>query len=185
MNTLRTAAFVLVASVVAMSNPSASGWVGIYGIVERVVLEGTPTPERVQVWGAFALANGGVSNASSWSPVRQGYLYFRVPDASMASASDIELVRREWADLQSVAGKGQVVAFGGWGYAGRFETLLDQPKFLDRPYSGAQYTDVRVRPATAKPEAPAPYQTNAGVVRIPEGSHAELVKELRAAIARK
>lgn len=185
MKTTRTVVLVLVALVATMTYPAASGNVGIYGIVERVTFEGTPTPQRAQVWGAFAFANGGVDNVSGWSEVRRGYLYFSLPDAAMAPASDIELIRREWADLQSVAGKGQVVAFGRWGYAGRFETLLDQPRFLDRPYSGANYTDVRVRPATAKPENPAPYQTNAGVVRITDGSHAELVKELRAAIARK
>lgn len=182
MKALRTVVLVCVALVVTTTYPSASGNVGIYGIVERVVFEGTPVPERVQVWGAFAFANGGVDNVSGWSEVRRGYLYFSVPDTSMAQLSDIALVRREWADLQSVAGKGQVVAFGRWGYIGRFEALLNQPWFLDRPFSGAKYTDVRVRPATAKPEAPAPYHTNAGVVKITDGSHADLVKQLRAAI---
>jgi hypothetical protein len=185
MKTLRTFVLVLVALVMTMTYPSASGNVGIYGIVERVTFEGSPTPQRVQVWGAFAFANGGVGNASEWSAVKRGYLYFRVPDASVASASEIEMVRREWADLQSVAGKGQVVAFGRWGYIGRFESLLGEgkPMFLERAPRGGEYTDLRVRPATATPSAPAAYHTNAGVVRIPDSSHADLVKQLRAAVA--
>lgn len=184
MKILRTVVLVLVALVITTANPGASGLVGIYGIVERVVFEGTPGPQRVQVWGAFAFANGGVNNVSNWSPVTRGYLYFRVPDTSVASASEIELVRREWADLQSVAGKGQVVAFGRWGYIGTFEGLLsaEKPWFLQRAPGGGEYTDLRVRRAGAAPTAPAAYQTNAGVVRIPEGSHADLVKQLRAAI---
>ncbi|MBW8895458.1 MAG: hypothetical protein JF613_04655 [Acidobacteria bacterium] len=37
----------------------ASDMVGIYGIVEKVVLEPSDAaPQRVQVWGAFALAEG-------------------------------------------------------------------------------------------------------------------------------
>lgn len=182
MKTLRTVVLVLVASVVMMTHTSASGLVGIYGIVERVTFEGTPGPLRAQVWGAFAFANGGVGNVSAWSPVKRGYLYFRLPDASVASAADMDLVRREWSDLKSVAGTGQVVAFGRWGYIGRFDDLLAQPSFLERRTSGGNYTDLRVRGTAATPEAPAPYQTNAGVVRIPDGSHADLVQQLRAAV---
>jgi len=173
--------------VVLMANPGASGLVGIYGIVERVVVEGSPRPERIQVWGAFAFANGGVNNVSSWSEVARGYLYFRVPDPSVATSADVELIRREWSDLQSVAGKGTVVAFGRWGYIGSFEGLWGdgKPMFLERAPRGGEYTDLRVRRGTTAPEMPAAYQTNAGVVRIPDGSHAELVKQLRAAIERR
>lgn len=184
MKTLRTVVFVLVASAVTMTYPSASGLVGIYGIVERVTFEGAPAPERVQVWGAFAFANGGVGNVSEWSPVNRGYLYFTVPAAEVARSTDVELVRREWADLKSVAGTGQVVAFGRWGYIGRFVDLLERPWFLERRPSGNEYTDLRVRAATVKPAAPSVYYTNAGVVRIPDGSHAELVRQLRAAVTR-
>lgn len=183
MKTLRIIACVCVGLIAVTTTPGASGLVGIYGIVERVAFEGTPGPQRVQVWGAFAFANGGVGNASTWSGVRRGYLYFRVPDSSVATAEEVEMVRREWADLQSVAGKGQVVAFGRWGYIGRFDHLLNEgdARFLERAPGGGAYTDLRVRPASAAPAAPAAYHTNAGVVRIPEGSHAELVQALRAA----
>lgn len=184
MKTLRTVVLVLVATVVTITSPSASGLVGIYGIVERVTFEGTPAPERAQVWGAFAFGNGGVGNVSSWSAVTRGYLYFTVPYAAVATPADIELVRREWNDLKSVAGTGQVVAFGRWGYIGRFDDLLERPWFLERRPSGNEYTDLRVRATGAKPAAPAVYHTNAGVVRIPDGSHADLVQQLRAAVAR-
>jgi hypothetical protein len=185
MNTLRTVLVVLGALVVTMVSPAASGLVGIYGIIERVAAEGAGAQERLQVWGAFAYANGGVGNASAWSPVKRGYLYFRLPDSTVASAAELATIRREWSDLRSVAGTGQVVAFGRWGYIGRFDALLrdGRPMFLERAPHGGEYTDLRVRAVGAALDAPAAYHTNAGVVRIPaDGSHAELVTQLRAAI---
>jgi hypothetical protein len=57
--------------------------------------------------------------------------------------------------------------------------------FLERAPRGGAYTDLRVRPATETPSAPAAYQTNAGIVRLTaDGSHAELVTQLRAALKR-
>jgi hypothetical protein len=119
--------------------------------------------------------------------VKRGYLYFRLPDSTVATASDIEMIKREWADLRSVAGTAQAVGFGRWGYVGRFETLLRErttgpAMFLERAPRGGAYTDLRVRPANEAPVTPAAYQTNAGVVRLPaDGSHADLVRQLRAA----
>ena len=38
---------------------TASGPLGIYGIVEKVVFEpNEAAPERIQVWGAFTYVNG-------------------------------------------------------------------------------------------------------------------------------
>ena len=62
----------------------ASGPLGIYGIVEKVVFEpNEQAPERIQVWGAFAYVEGGVGQSSLTvsKPVR-GYLYFRLLPAS-------------------------------------------------------------------------------------------------------
>src|SRR5687767_15768849 len=83
-------------------NLGASGPLGIYGIVEKVVFEpNEQSPERIQVWGAFAYVETSVVGQSLTvsKPVR-GYLYFRL------GASSDALVRNEWADLKAVAGTG-------------------------------------------------------------------------------
>jgi hypothetical protein len=78
--------------------------VGIYGWVEKVVAEpATGQPERVQVWGAFAIAE---KSGYAYRAAQTGYLYLTInPENTTAS-------RNEWADLKSVAGTRQVVAFG-------------------------------------------------------------------------
>src|SRR5688500_8246933 len=94
-------------------NLGASGPLGIYGIVEKVVFEpNEQSPERIQVWGAFAYVDGGVGSSLTVSAPKRGYLYFR-----LGSSAD-SLVKNEWADLKSVAGTGQAVGFGRWGYIG-------------------------------------------------------------------
>ncbi len=53
----------------------ASGPVGIYGIVEKVVFEPNErSPERIQVWGAFAYVDGGANSGLGVSAVKRGYL---------------------------------------------------------------------------------------------------------------
>jgi hypothetical protein len=190
MKTWRTVVLIPAALILAMAHPSTSGLVGIYGIIEKVVFEpGDGTPERVQLWGAFAYADGAIGQERSWSPARRGYLYFKLPAASVASTSDLELIKREWADLEAAAGTSQALGFGRWGYIGRFEDVVratsGPTRFLEWAPGGGAYTDLRVRPATETPSAPAAYQTNAGIVRLTaDGSHAELVTQLRAALKR-
>jgi hypothetical protein len=82
----------------------ASDRVGIYGVVEKVVLEPSETaPQRVQVWGAFALADG---SGSTYHAPQRGYLYYTCPSGQES------ICRKEWADLKSVAGKNTGVGFG-------------------------------------------------------------------------
>jgi len=82
----------------------ASDMVGIYGIVEKVVLEPSDAaPQRVQVWGAFALAEG---RGSTYQAPQRGYLYYTCP------AGQESICRNEWADLRSLAGKKTGVGFG-------------------------------------------------------------------------
>ena len=181
---------ILACAVMAISAAMAppSGPIGIYGIVEKVVFEPSEAaPERIQVWGAFAYADLGTA-AGTVSPIRRGYMYFTLPHASIAAA---ETVRREWTDLKSVAGTSQAVAFGRWGYIAGFGALdpaqkPTPPSFLyhARPGGGGgDASDLRVRPANEPPTDPAVYQTNTGVVKLPDtGNHAELVKKLRDAI---
>jgi len=181
--------FILLAAIVLLEGIDllGSGPVGIYGIIEKIVFEpNEAVPERLQVWGAFAFVDGGPARDGAVSPVKRGYLYFKLPgDAAKQST-----VKIEWADLKSVAGTGQAIGFGNWGYIGSFSGLESRtpsssgpPYFLELYPGGGQQTDVRVRPASEAPATPAVYQTNAGIVKLPEqGSHAQLVKQLKDAL---
>src|ERR1700722_9727153 len=103
---------VLVILLVGIADLSASGLVGVYGIVEKVGFEPSEkAPERIQIWGVFAFVNGGVDGAGTSKPQR-GYLYFRLPFSG--GIDDQLAVKTEWADLKAVAGTGQAVGFGSW-----------------------------------------------------------------------
>ena len=168
---------------------SASGPIGFFGLIEKVVFEpAEAAAERVQVWGAFAYVDGGPNRALAASVARRGYLYFRL-DQSFTPAQR-EPIRTEWADLKAVAGTGQVVGFGNWGYIGGFGSLdpsvrSNMPGYILEMYPGrGETTDMRVRPASEPPSNPAVYQTNAGVVKISDqGNHAAIVKALKDALA--
>ena len=126
------AAVVLAAAVVGLD---ASDRIAIYARVDRVVL--TPNasaPTTIQVFGVFAMADR--KNPSNYQPPVRGYLYFRLP-------GDEQLARREWADLQSVAGTAQIVAFGN-----RYTTTA------------------RVRPEKESPSAPDLYDVDTGLTKI-------------------
>jgi len=85
------------------SKALASDPVGIYAIVDKVVFEPNGTsPERIQLWGAFAIAEG---YGSTYKKAERGYLYYKL-NTDKANAC-----RNEWSDLKSVAGTGQIVAF--------------------------------------------------------------------------
>ena len=82
----------------------ASDMVGIYGVVEKVVVEpNDKAPERIQIWGAFAMAEG---RGSTYGAAQRGYLYNTCPSGQENES------RKEWADLKSVAGKGTAVGLG-------------------------------------------------------------------------
>jgi hypothetical protein len=162
---------------------TASGPLGIYGIVEKVVFEPSETaPERIQVWGAFAYVDGAGGQGLTVSPAKRGYMYFRI-DPSQA-----DIIKKEWADLKAVAGTGQAVGFGQWFYIGRFpslqpDTRSNMPPYILERAPGNPQTDLRVRPAAEAPAAPALYHTNAGIVKLSEtGGHAVIVKQLKDAL---
>jgi hypothetical protein len=168
----------------AIGSPFASGPLGIYGIVEKVVFEPVEnSPERIQVWGAFAYVDG-FRGSGAVSAAARGYMYFRLPD------SGADVVRTEWADLKAVAGTGQAIGFGRWGYIGGFQSLRpDQwpssPSMIWYAVpQGGEWNDLRVRPASEPPASPGVYQTNAGIVRLSEASHAAVIKKLREALGR-
>jgi hypothetical protein len=175
---------------VVVMNIRASGPVGICGVIEKVVFEPSEqAPERLQVWGAFAYVDGAAVGSQA-SEVRRGYLYFKVKDANLRTASETPAATfTEWKDLKSVAGTGQAVAFGRWIYIGAFGSLMPDARSGSPPYilenipAGGGQTDLRVRPESEKPANPAAYQTNSGVVKLPDqGNYADLVKKLKAAL---
>lgn len=184
--------FAMAVLLAATATLSASGPLGIYGIVEKVVFEPSEqAPERLQVWGAFAYVDGGPGESLSVSPAKRGYLYFRMPSAAEgADPSELKAVRNEWADLKAVAGTGQAVGFGRWSYIGGFSGLQPDTQSSNPPYilehtRGNPNTDLRVRPASEAPASPALYQTNTGIVKLAEsGSHAAIVKQLKDALKR-
>jgi hypothetical protein len=165
---------------------NASGPMGLYGIIDKVVFEPNDSaPERMQLWGAFAYVEGQSTTGLQTSAAKRGYLYFRLPDGA---ESQLTAVKREWADLKSVAGTGQAVAFGRWGYIGGFGALQPDTKptrpsmiYENVPRGGAD-ADLRVRPQSEAPASPTAYQPNVGVVRLTEASHAAIIKQLKDAV---
>jgi len=169
---------VVVLLLVAVMNVRASGPVGIYGVIEKVVFEPSEqAPERLQEWGALA-------------EVQRGYLYFKVKDPNLRTISETPAATfAEWKDLKTVAGTGQAVAFGRWNYIGAFGALMPSVRSAQPPYiletvpSGGGQTDMRVRPESEKPANPAAYQTNSGVVKLSDqGNFADVVKKLKSAM---
>jgi hypothetical protein len=105
MNSIRRKVMILAGAALALSAMSvaASDPIGIYAIVEKVIIEpNEAAPQRIQVWGAFALA---VQPVDSYTAPARGYMYFTLPSGNEATA------KKEWADLKSVAGSGQGIAF--------------------------------------------------------------------------
>jgi len=114
----------------------ASDPVGIYALVEKVVMEPNDgSPQRIQVWGAFAFSDD--QHGDGYGVPQRGYLYFTLLQGKE------EICKKEWADLKAVAGTGQGVGFGR-----RY-----QPKG-------------RVRKANEKPENPETYPIGFGMQKM-------------------
>src|SRR5262249_8645557 len=93
-------------SLLTAKTDAASDWIGVYARIDKVVLEPNATaPERIQIWGAFALASK--QDRNSYEPAQRGYLYY-----SLTNGKE-EVCRREWADHRPSAGTGEVMVFGG------------------------------------------------------------------------
>ena len=98
----------------------ASDWTGVYARVDKVVFEPNATaPERIQIWGAFALATKNSYN--DYDPAQRGYLYYSLKPGKE------EVCRKEWADLKAVAGTGQIIALGGRVQPARLRKAADKP----------------------------------------------------------
>jgi len=166
---MKTAKFALTVLVGAMliftaATLTASDPVGIYAIVEKVIFEPSDNaPQRVQIWGVFALADT-ARGGDYYTKPQQGYLYYTLPAGKEANA------RKEWADLKSVAGTGQGIAFG------------------------ARYSPLgKVRPDSEKPASPDSYSPDTyfangiGVTKVNpvsgyQGNMTDIVAQLKAAL---
>jgi hypothetical protein len=86
------------------ASANASDPVGVYAYVDKVVIEPSEgKPERIQIWGGFALAEG---RGDTYAKAKPGYMYFT------AKPGEEEICRKEWNDLKTMAGKEEYVAFG-------------------------------------------------------------------------
>ena len=85
----------------------ASDPIGIYALIDRVVIEPSDAqPQRIQIWGAFCIANKQFGD--QYAPPVRGYLYYQLPPDN----ADVAVAKAEWSDMQKVAGAGQIIAFG-------------------------------------------------------------------------
>jgi len=138
------ATLLTLAGVVASGVVHASDMVGVYGRVDKVVMEPhDQAPQRIQVWGVFALASP--DNGNDYLPAARGYLYYTLP-------SNAGMALKEWNDLKAVAGTGQIVAFGS-----RWSTSIKR---------------ARLRKPDERPESPDEYWMNVGLHKITRTDYA-------------
>jgi len=137
----------------AASTIHASDRVGVYAVIEKVVLEPSDTaPQRIQIWGAFALSDR--QSGSNYGPAQRGYLYYTCPSGQETTC------RKEWEDFKSLAGKNTGVGFGA--------------RYRDTG---------RVRKADEKPASPDTYPIESGVVRLSAGHESlPVIDRLKAAL---
>jgi hypothetical protein len=160
----------------------ASGTVGIYGIVSKVVFEPSDkAPERIQIWGAFTLVNGGTSSGGTTLTPKRGYLYFTLPGTENPSQRETAL--KEWADFKAIAGTGQAVAFGRFGYLGVFSENMNILMAAGTANSNGSRAEYPVRSESAAATMPAPYPLNMGLTKLSgTGDLAAIVKQLQQAL---
>ena len=103
----------------------ASDMVGVYAVIEKVQLEPSDAaPQRIQIWGAFALSDQ--KSGSNYGPAQRGYLYYSCPTGRDT------VCRKEWEDLKAVAGKDTGVGFGArYKDTGRIRKADEKPASPD------------------------------------------------------
>jgi len=137
MKLIQTTAGVLLACAAALTPLHASDFTGVYARIDKVVLEpGPDAPEKIQIWGVFAIATN--NNPRDYQPPARGYLYFHLD-------RNPEAARNEWKDLKQAAGSGEIVAFGARGKAGRLRGPDDKPENPDPYATNVGITKVRGR----------------------------------------
>jgi hypothetical protein len=114
-----------IAIVAAGISVSASDRTGVYAVVDKVVFEpSADNPERIQVWGAFAIASRKDNDA--YAAVERGYLYFVAADSN-------DQARKEWNDLKALAGGKKIAGFSSrFGQVVRVRAASEKPQSPDR-----------------------------------------------------
>jgi len=116
-------AFLIAAAGLALAH--ASDFNGVYARIDKVVREpSSDSPERIQIWGVFSLADP--ADRQNYLPPARGYLYFKLD-------SNPQAARAEWNDLKQIAGSGQIVSFGARGHKLRLRNSDEKPESPD-PY---------------------------------------------------
>ena len=102
----------------------ASGPIGVYALIDKVTFEpSSDKAERIKISGVFITAQDTPNNATVYGMPERGFVYFELP------ARNSDLARREWLDLQSLAGTRQVVAFGSsWGSKAHVKKSAEEAK---------------------------------------------------------
>jgi hypothetical protein len=96
-------AILLLSLAPATANAKGSG-IGIYALIDRVTFDQEgPTPNSIRIYGVFVVPQRMASGA--YQPPQRGFLYFQIPPGAEEAA------RKDWAQLKTVAGTGQVVGF--------------------------------------------------------------------------
>ena len=107
-------------AVLTLKSDAYSDWTGVYARIDKVVFEPNESaPERIQIWGAFAIASR--QSPSRYEPAERGYLYYSLKPGKE------EVCRKEWADLKAVAGTGEIVSFGSRSETSHLHKAADKP----------------------------------------------------------
>lgn len=147
---------------------------GVYGVVDRIVFEPAgAAPERVQVWGVFALADGiGVTNGevtriemAKYHRARRGYLYYTV------NRRDESATRRDWSALETLAGTGTPVAFGAFFPPAASAPTERTPAAITEWARRAMAYNGRVRRTSEPPAAPDTFPLR--MANVPPGLRAD------------
>ena len=103
--------------------------IGVFALIDRVVLEPTDdAPQRIQIWGVFALAER--SDPNTYQVPQRGYLYYTLGENERA-------VLAEWNDLKSIAGSNQPVGFSNrYTSRTRIRPASEKPADPDRYTTG-------------------------------------------------
>jgi hypothetical protein len=198
MTTAAKSSLIVLMLLIATSTLQGSGLVGIYAIVSKVVFEpNDKAPERIQIWGAFTLVDGGTGRGGKTLTPQRGYMYFSLPGTGNFGTDNRgqkEAALKEWADFKAIAGTGQVVAFGTFSYIGVFsDELISRPAgvppyVLMVPGSGNSMqlqSKNPIRQDSIAPTAPDSYPVSMGLTKLSStGDLAAVVNQLQQALKR-
>lgn len=133
-----------------LANATRSDPVGVYAVIDKVVLApDATTPSTIQIWGTFSLSER--APGDHYGPPVKGYLYY------MINPSNERASRAEWADLQRVAGSKVIVGFSvKWQEnPGRLRCSMEPPSKPDLYLLGNGIVKADVAPHSGWPIAKA------------------------------